>query len=337
MSNETPTSLIFPLSVPLTVAQFNVENLFVYMERYDGENLESLTERTWQKLSARSQTRNKPLKKLWGLEAAISEINPDILLLNEVGGRESLNNFNHFFLENRFNGFLHRGNSLRGIEVAALVKKELPFHISVRSHAHKPLQLLYEHEKVLPKAPRHLHSRDILELRFHNSQNDLLLIILLTHLKSKLDPDRIDPFGSLRREAEVRLLVDVYNSLSANNIPILVVGDFNGHAGSLETEHEFLPIYEHTDLVDCMDLTPKSPSERMTHTQIYPSGQVRELQIDYLFINRPFKNWVVADQTYVYRYKIDDVEIPIPKNLEQRMQLPSDHYPVVLRLKKPHF
>lgn len=314
-----------------SIVLFNVENLFIQMDRYSGEDLESLEERAWQKLNS-GTTKNKPLKKLWGLETVIEDISPDILLLNEVGGSVSLENFNHFFLNSRYSSHLLRGNSLRGIDVGALTKKTIDGEFVLKSHADQRIPLVYEHEKGLKSPPKHRHSRDILEIHWKDSSGQLKLIILLTHLKSKLDPDRIDAFGSVRREAEVNLLVNIYKSLPYKTVPIVVAGDFNGHAGSKDTEHEFLAIHEKTDLIDCLDLGTCSEDQRMTHLQIYPNGNKKLLQIDYLFVNQVLQEKVVTDKTYVYRFKTGEAVQPLPENLDQRLKLPSDHYPVVLTL-----
>ena len=70
--------------------------------------------------------------------------------------------------------------------------------------------------------------RDCAELRLYSPDcRQLSLIILLTHLKSRLDPEKIDPGGIERRAAELRTAVHIYNELRAEwpDTPIIFAGD----------------------------------------------------------------------------------------------------------------
>ena len=103
--------------------QLNAENLFLFMDRYKGQDLERMIEEEWQKCST-APTPNKSLRKTWGLAETIREITPDIVMLNEVGGEESLKNFNHYFLAGQYRPMTIEGNSDRGIDLAYLVKED---------------------------------------------------------------------------------------------------------------------------------------------------------------------------------------------------------------------
>src|SRR4051812_38264525 len=111
----------------ISLCTFNVENLFVFLENYSGEDLNLVSEKSWQSFTY-GMTPNKPLAKILSLAKAILDINADIYLLCEVGGRTSLENFNRHFLQNRYLVFHEESNSPRGIDLAYLVKKDLPFH-----------------------------------------------------------------------------------------------------------------------------------------------------------------------------------------------------------------
>ncbi|MGE3757660.1 MAG: hypothetical protein AB7H97_07885, partial [Pseudobdellovibrionaceae bacterium] len=101
----------------------NAENLFIYLDQKP-LNVELLSEDQWQKLSS-SQYDLKSLRKTKGLAKVIQELSPDVVLLCEVGGLESLQNFNHYFLKNEYHCCLVEGNSDRGIDIGYLVKKDL--------------------------------------------------------------------------------------------------------------------------------------------------------------------------------------------------------------------
>ncbi len=327
-------------SKTLRLVQFNVENLFLFLDLHNGQDLKKVTEAEWQKLSS-STAQNKQLRKTHALAAVIKDIDPDILMLNEVGGVESLENFNKHFLNSNFRVQLKEGNSNRGIDVGYLIKKELPFRELLLTHRNRPLHFLYPHESQTAAGGKsHYFSRDVSELRlFDPGQNTPGVVILLTHLKSKLDADGVDPEGKKRRAAELASLVGLYNELReelGKNVPIVVAGDLNGVASPHGTEPEFAPLYEKTDLTDVLELSAVDVAKRCSQVQITPSGKQNLVQIDYIFVSSELRERVIKENTFVYYYKNELGHVsPLPRNLEERSHLPSDHYPVVTEIKLP--
>lgn len=324
-------------SKTLRLVQFNVENLFLFLDLYNGQDLSKITEAEWQKFSS-SSTPNKSLYKTRALAAAIEDMAPDILMLNEVGGLDSINNFNEHFLRSQYTVYLKEGNSRRGIDVGYLIRKGLPSKPLLITHRDRPIQFLYPHENQTPSGGKsHYFSRDVAELRlFDPGQNSPRLVVLLTHLKSKLDTERIDPEGRLRRAAELRTLSEIYNEVKKEldgKAPIIVAGDFNGIASPNNTEPEFHPLYDSTDLLEVFETLQKPKEERYTQVQISPLLAPQYLQIDYIFASPHLRDRIVRDETFVYRFRdhLGQV-IPPPRNLDERSQLPSDHYPVVLTI-----
>lgn len=327
----------------MRIVQLNAENLFLYMDHWSGQNLAKMSEKQWQKLSA-STVLNKPLLKVQKLAKAVLDIDPDILMLNEVGGLESLENFSKYFLNDLYKAYLIEGNSDRGIDVGYLIKRSLPYRYLLNSHKSRPLDFLYPHEetsnsyfqKVNPAKviQSHYFSRDVAELRVHLPENDQpVLIILLTHLKSKLDPDGIDPQGRERRAAELNTLLDIYNEIEQEfdgKVPIAVAGDFNGLASRVACEPEMEIIYERTDLEAIFDILERPQTERATQIQIPRGGLAILNEIDYIFVSPSLRTHLVPEECYVYRFKSElGVELPLPKSLPEKLLLPSDHYPVV--------
>ena len=102
----------------LRLAQFNVENLFVYMDRYKGQDLRTINNQDWQAMSS-STTPNKPIDKAWAIARTIKDLDADVVMLNEVGGEESIKNFCNYFLDNAYVPYLIEGNSHRGIDVGS--------------------------------------------------------------------------------------------------------------------------------------------------------------------------------------------------------------------------
>lgn len=327
----------------LRIAQLNAENLFLFLDQPPSD-LSSLTEKQWQALSHASVP-NKSLAKTQWLGEALKDINADIVLMNEVGGLESLSNFSRYFLGDQYQPLLVEGNSDRGIDIGYLVRRTLPLRFELVSHKNRPLQFLYPHEIDSNKhfaqaAPEkviktHYFSRDCAELRvYREGETAPSLIILLVHLKSKLDPESIDPEGRLRRGAELRVLIDIYNEVRARfQVPVLVGGDFNGNARRDSRSPEFEPVKQ-TDWRNALELLNLSPEESCTQIQFARSGSVGYLQIDYLMISPDLEEHLIPRESGVYRYKSDlKVPLALPVNIDQRLQLPSDHYPVFATFK----
>lgn len=321
----------------LRLVQFNVENLFVYLDHFKGQNLKTVSESEWQSCTS-SITPNKPIRKIWALAEIIKSLKPDVLTLNEVGGIESLKNFNQHFLEDAYELQLIEGNSRRGIDIGYMVRRDLGFKQLLITHKNRPIDFLYPHENQTSSGGKsHYFSRDVSELRlFIPGQNSPEFVILLVHLKSKLDSERIDSAGRLRRAAELKKLVDIYNEVKLevpSHTGIIVAGDFNGIASRINTEDEFRSLYEHTDLTDVFEIAQIDEKSRFTQVQINHSGQQQLIQIDYIFVSSNLKDRVIKEATHAFHFRnVQNSQLPIPRNLEERAMLASDHYPIVTEI-----
>ena len=305
-----------------TICAFNVENLFISMEYYDGQDLTCLPEDAWRKLAlAQLQNKQKPLAKLWGLTKAILEINPDVLMLVEVGGAESLHNFNRYFLGNSFTAFFIEGNSKRNIDLGFLVKKDLPLRVEAGSNRDRPVEVYTYYGKYLS-----LFSRDVAELKLYDN-SELKLILLLTHLKSKISSDT-DFKGKDVRTAEATALVSLYEGLKVAHpkVPIIMGGDFNAELSSLELE-----LLCRSDLTDFHDLVGTLLSERFSLIYFDREGKPLPQILDYILVSPGLRERVVKSKSYTYRYKgFYGIPDELPKTVQARYQMPSDHYPLVL-------
>ena len=166
----------------LNIGLLNVENLFLLFDQELPPNYEKLTEPQWQKLST-STYENKPLNKTLQLAQTIKDLNPDIMQLVEVGGAESLKNFNHYFLNDQYSPILIEGNSDRNIDVGFLIKKNSDFYFDLITHKNRLINFLYPHEiqsnktNYPPQIVSHKFSRDCAELRlFRQNVNKPFLI-----------------------------------------------------------------------------------------------------------------------------------------------------------------
>ncbi len=299
----------------------NAQDLFLFMDKYDQSSLEELTEIKWQLMSS-SIFNNKPKEKCFILAQTILEADADIVMVTEVGGHESLANFARYVLQDKYVSMSMPSNSDRGIDLGYLIKKELTYKLDIHTHIDYPLPY-----------PAKRFSRDVLRLDI--SQGDeLKMILLLVHIKSKLDLRKADFEGRTRRSLEVKGLIDIYQNLSKLNVPVLVGGDFNGIAQERDTEEEFKQIYELTDLKDIAFLAKIPEEERFSYIYFNRGGNRFVQQIDYLFISEKHAHLIDSAECYFPRYKnLSGSPMPIPKRMEQKNLLPSDHYPFLATLK----
>jgi endonuclease/exonuclease/phosphatase family metal-dependent hydrolase len=327
----------------LRIGLFNAENLFLLFDHPIPTHYLKLNEAQWQALSG-SVYENKTLPKCIQIAQIIKAEAPDIMMLCEVGGEESLKNFNKLFLDDAYEVALIEGNSDRNIDVGFLIRKDKKIIHKLGSHKERPLNYLYPHEQLSKKtgypikATTQYFSRDCAELKLHlPDKNDPYLIILLTHLKSRLDPERIDPGGTERRSAELRTCIDIYKELTSlnPNVPVIFAGDMNGYAGKIKTDVEFLPLYNETDLQDVLEIANLNIEKRSTFYQVKNNSKVEGKQIDYCFLSRHLHDKVMSGSAAVYRYKDEfGFDLEQPRNLEDKLRLPSDHYPLFFTLEK---
>lgn len=303
----------------------NAQDLFLFMDKHNHDELPvtELTEIKWQLMSS-SLFSNKSKEKCQILALTIKEANADIVMVTEVGGPESLANFAKYVLDDEYFALSLPSNSDRGIDLGYLVRRSLPYKVDIHSHIDYPLPL-----------PAKRFSRDVLRLDL-SENGSMKMILLLVHIKSKLDLKRADFEGRTRRVLEVKGLLEIYQKLTADypKIPILIGGDMNGHAGEKDTEEEFKPIYETTDLKDCAFLANIPEEDRFSYIYFNRGGNRFVQQIDYLFISEKFKDLLIPTECYFPRYKnLTGAPLPIPKRMEQKNILPSDHYPFVAGIK----
>jgi len=333
-----------PNQSTLRVVQLNAENLFLFLDQDSTRDWRRLSEKEWQNLSV-ATTPNKALSKTLWLADSLLDIDADIVCLNEIGGEESLRNFARHFLGDQYVPYLLEGNSDRGIDVGYLVKRTLPGRVELRTHKDRPLGFLYPHERSEPEgavivsdnatpARSHYFSRDCAELRVYGPTDNErpAAIFLSVHLKSKLDPDGIDPEGKMRRQAELRTLMEIYRERHQEfspPVPILIAGDFNARAREPNLAEELADIRD-SGLKSVTELAELSALDATTQIQFLKAGGQLNLEIDFIFVSPEMAPFLIRESVRVYRYKSDlRVELPLPTTLDQRLQMPSDHYPVV--------
>jgi exonuclease III len=329
-----------PVISKLKFLLLNAENLFLLSDqKLSAEHL-NLDETSWSRLST-SVYNNKPLNKAKALAEIILTQDPDIIMLCEVGGLESLQNFNQLFLGDKYSSVLQEGNSKRNIDVGFLIRRGVPYYFDLISNKNRAINYLYPHERQsldnaypapsLKGQQSHKFSRDVAELHlFQKDREKPFLICLLTHLKSRLDPENIDPGGSERRHAELKTMMEIYRELEVKyegKVPIAVAGDFNGNASSTNTDAEFAELYQ-TELKDVCHLANLDAPSSATYYQISKNTKADAKQLDYCFLSPKLAQYLEAESVKVLRYPGHP-----PTTLDAKMALPSDHYPLVFDIK----
>jgi endonuclease/exonuclease/phosphatase family metal-dependent hydrolase len=266
------------------------------------------------------------------LAKIIETEDPDIVMLCEVGGLESLQNFNQLFLNGKYSCVLQEGNSKRNIDVGFLIRRNMSFYFDLISNKSRPINFLYPHEWENNKGlTSHKFSRDVVELHlFQKDREKPFLVFLLTHLKSRLDPENIDPSGFERRQAELKTLLEIYQGLETKfkgQVPIGVAGDFNGNAAPTGTDLEFEGLYQQTELKDVCTLAGLSPEASATYYQVGKNTRTEARQLDYCFLSPKLATYLDKTSVKVVRYDSHP-----PTTLDAKMALPSDHYPLVFEI-----
>jgi endonuclease/exonuclease/phosphatase family metal-dependent hydrolase len=235
----------------LSIATFNAENFYMLIDRpYSAEAFFALSDDEYKSMNASIFNPNKDRFKIAAIARTISEENFDFVGLCEVGGMETLANFNRYYLDERYECFLHEENSTRGIFVGALIKKG-------------------RFEQVRAKNMRGDFSRNMLKVSLRADGADLDFFVV--HLKSPLGPD----LGIERRVQELRQLCRLVGRSGC-----VVLGDFNGIAIRGEHQFEFEPFLDlpFRDVLEHLGIPAES---RYTH--FYFGDGPSFNQLDYIF------------------------------------------------------
>lgn len=299
----------------LKILQLNCLDLFIFIDNPLIKQLKDYSEDEWQRLTY-SPKGNKKLKHIFSLANLIKKINPDVLLLNEVGGKESLSNFNKLFLNDKYQ-IAMKEKSTRGIDTGFLIKKQFKFK-------HKG----YSKTKIEDKDYK--FSRAINKLTILDKQEKPILNIFGVHLKS-LRGDSTNPEIIETRYNEVKGLVHLMkDARKKDKAPYIVGGDFNGNAKLKDYDFEFKYLYRHTSLRDIHDLNKSSDLDRYSFVRLLRNNQIEYNQIDYIMLSKDLHKKINKVKRYLYR--VDNKDTHISTYTEKNM-LPSDHYPQFVSIK----
>jgi exonuclease III len=279
------------------------------MDKYNAEDMQTISTAKFQLLTA-SFYPNKDLDKVRNIAKLVDIIKPDILSLVEVGGKESLNNFNKHFLNNEYIVYHHPSNSDRGIDIGYLVSKDLQAEISFQHYNNDFLDNDIKFSRGL------LH----LSLKINGQRLDYFLC----HLKSKLDKEKKDFEGRNQRKLEVSYICNIIESLKDVKSHIVCLGDMNGIIYKDETEFE-LQQFSKIGLQDVLEHKNIDIDNRTSYIYFDRGQKAFKMQLDYALINELGAQKLLDAKILNFEGKTLTNH---PQNLKEKFALPSDHYPL---------
>lgn len=235
----------------LRIATFNAENFYMLLDRdYSPVEFAALSNVEYLAMNTSIFNSNKDLDKIADIARTILSEDFDFVALCEVGGMESLVNFNRYFLEDRYECHLHEENSRRGIFVGALVRQGKFTRVSARNMQGD-------------------FSRNL--LRVSLTAGTVAMQFFVVHLKSLLGQD-LGIEKRIKEVAELSAMVRLRNCV--------VLGDFNGILIRGEQQFEYEPFLA-LPFRDVLEARAVPPGSRFTH--YYFRGGPSFNQLDYIF------------------------------------------------------
>lgn len=293
----------------LKIFEWNILNLF---ERKIPGNTE------FSKNVSKNEPMPKSKEQTDGIARLINREDPDVLILLEVENIEALKQYAEKYHPGKYHELLIEGNDERGIDIAFLVKKDLPFDIEMRSEKY-----LYDNQR-----DEYAFSRDLPVLLFRETEKPTskpLFAVVGTHFKSQRDSQG-DPNSTAKRTSQVEASQILFDQLQSEfgKIPVMIGGDFNNH---VPTSPEFEPL-KRAGYRDSISLMPNYKGPNYSHYYFSKSG-AEFSQLDSVMVSPE----IVSNQLMKSAAILEHIDekgrtIPAPRNYNERESgHPSDHLP----------
>lgn len=268
----------------------------------------------------------EPTKKMLEISKIILDQRPDVIVLQEVSGKDSISEFNMMLLQDRYRIEYIEGHRDTAHHITFLVKKSLSIRYQVRSHINE--------KWVDPVSNKegYLFARDYPALIIWPAErfDRPALIVFGNHGKSMIDRPG-DPDSVLMRTAQIfrmQKIADDMRKEFGRHVPMVIAGDFNADLTNSTVIHPLRKVFE-----DAFNLSPipKEFDDRVTHTYHAYRGNPAALAapLDAFFVNKSLRDYIRSVRVYRYRDKEGNT-LPLPRSAEERLQQPSDHFPVIL-------
>lgn len=256
----------------------------------------------------------------------IKDQDPDIMVLQEIEGRQAIYEFNRVHLNNQYEIFYVGGNDARGINVAILMHRRLPFKYELHSHRKLTMQ---DPTPGKDGVEIDYFSRDFPVVVVKDKNEKPVFLVGGVHLKSQRGRGD-DPTSYHLRAAQVENTLEVLDDYKKtyNNIPMLVAGDFNA---DLRVNPEFNPLKD-SFIKDSFDslASPLANEARITHSFHPRKGKTQYNQLDGIF---QFNFNVTKAKVLRYKDPQTGQEKPLAKTWDERETNPSDHFPITATVK----
>lgn len=280
----------------IKIASYNVENFYLLLDGpYGRAAFDALEEGDYLAMNPSIYNANKDRRKIGEIAETILAGDFDLVALCEVGGMETLENFNRLYLDGGYECFLHEENSRRGIYVGMMARRGRFAEVRAAS---------------VPGS----FSRNLLrlELGLRPEHGGGRLSAFAVHLKSQLGDD----LGIAQRMEEARRLAGLVPKARC-----VLMGDFNGILIPGQAQFEFEPLMA-LPFRDVLEELGVPPDDRVTHYYFGPKPNFT--QLDYILCSNDIK---ITDG--------GTIPGPVPWSAAERRRLPSDHVPIYAVVEPP--
>ncbi len=279
-----------------------------------------------------SDARPKPAYQTRWMVETIRDANPDIILVEEIETLGILERFNREFLNGEYLVIEFPGNDERGIRVGALIKRDLPFNYEIETYAGA------KWDDPVTRRSESLFAREfpIITVRPYGSApgtpNNVLFYLAGTHSKSQRDRDG-DIESKIWRNAQHKRMAEILierGQRHGGTAPVIMGGDFN-HDLADPVNRQVNALLTEAHLLDTLTLRGETGLARTTHTYFPDGAPTHYSQLDAFLVSPDLAEFVV--DSYVVRYRNKNGTIMnLPTTKAERRVLPSDHYPVFMKL-----
>ncbi|MCO5144038.1 MAG: hypothetical protein M9962_13190 [Oligoflexia bacterium] len=314
---DTLNARSFDQMTELKIGQYNVENLLRTKGKWE---LDPLSKKYIRKIDPIA----KPESRWMQVKDVIERSDNDIMIWQEVEDSQIAKNFVEKYLGDKYRVVVIDGNDIRGIDIAVIIKKDLPLDVEVQSYRDLTQAKNGNSEKVF--------SRDLPIISFRKAgdpeSSKPILRIAGTHYKSQRGHPS-DPRSFLKRKNQVIKSLEVMDMYSRKepNVPMLLIGDFNA---DLRSAPEFEPLWQ-AGFKDAFDLAPTPLPKEKRITQSYFPKWKRPIysQLDAILVNKSGQKDDLVKETKIIPYlSPNGKEVALPTSFKERNNLGSDHYKV---------
>jgi len=293
-SNVNALSTIKASASTITVATYNVENLFDGVQNPGGEKETA-----------------KPKKELEALARDIKDMNADVIAFVEVESKETLKNFflDKYLPGNNYEVVLVKGNDGRGINVAVATK--IPV-LNVVSH--KDLTF------PAPEINKQIQfSRDLIQVEMKTA-NGYPFTMFVSHLKSKLG-NAVE--SDSKRKAEATAIEGVVTQYQEANpkVNFVVCGDFNDTPESVALK----PLLKPSAGVQLTDIIGKDLGLGKDIYTYHP--QKFRGRIDYILVSPGMMNEYVPKSVEIKK----EIANATSEEIKASYLNASDHLPAIVK------